>query len=243
MELNQAIHTLRVEGDVQILDLLIGWLEDALPGFPWIWPTVRNARTIPLLIHRMDSTCHRAQKLSNMNLGLRAAEVLCLLCQDSSFCDDILDTGTHRLMQTADKARKMQMSRPDKYDPVRSRALDIQLAVIECVKRMTVPRQQADPQPGINRTLLRGWTVEATWNWTLQTMLALKSITIQQRPYRTNINYAAGLQTLYHLLTIESHLTTQQRENSWFLLGREEIPDLYTHLICSDFQDVIDVYQ
>jgi len=237
MELNQAILTLSVEGDVQILDLLIGWLEDALLGFPWIWPTVRNARTIPLLINRMESTCHQAQKLSDMNLGRRAAEVLCLLCQDSSFCNDFIDTGTHRLLQTADKARKMQMSRPDKYDPVRSRALDIQLAVIECVNRMTVPIPQADPQPGINRTLLRGWTVETTWNWTLQTMLALKSITIQQRPYRTNINYAAGFQTLHHLLTIKSHLTTQQRENAWLLLGREEIPDLYAYLICSHLHE------
>jgi len=104
MELNQAIHTLSVEGDVQILDLLIGWLEDALSGFPWIWPTVRNAKTIPLLINRMDATCHQAQKLSDMNFGLRAAEVPCLLCQDSSFWNDILDTGTHRLLQTADKA-------------------------------------------------------------------------------------------------------------------------------------------
>jgi len=103
---------------------------------------------------------------------------------------------------------------------------------------MTAPRPQADPQPGSNSTLFRGWTVETTWNWTLQTMLALKSITIQQRPYRTNINYAAGLQTLHHLLTIESHLTTQQRENAWLLLGREEIPDLYAHLICSHLQEV-----
>ena len=91
MELNQAIHTLSVEGEVQILDLLIGWLEDALPGSPWMWPTVRNAKTIPLLINQMDSTCHQAPKLSEMNLGLRAAEVLCLLCQDFSFCKDIID--------------------------------------------------------------------------------------------------------------------------------------------------------
>jgi len=238
MELSQAIHTLSVEEDVQILDLLIGWLEDALLGFPWIWHTVRNARTIPLLINRMDSTCHQAQKLSDMNLGLRAADFLCLLCQDASFCNDILDIGTHRLLHTADEARKMQMSRPDRDDPIRSRALDIQLAVIECVKLMTVPRSQADPQPGINRTPSRGWTVETTWKWTLQTMLALKSITIQQRPDRTNINYAAGLHTLHHLLTITSHLTTQQRENAWFLLGREEIPDLYAHLICSHLQEL-----
>jgi len=120
MELSQAIHTLSVEGDVQILDLLTGWLEDALLGFSWIWLTVRNARTIPLLINRMDSTCHQVQKLSDMNLGLRAADVVCLLCQDASFCNDIFDMGTHCLLQTADKARKMQMSRPNRDDPVRS---------------------------------------------------------------------------------------------------------------------------
>jgi len=118
MELNQAIHTLSVEGDVPTLDLLIGWLEDALPGFHWIWPTVRNAKTIPLLINRLDSSCHQTLKLSDINRGLRAVEVLCLLCQDFSFCKDILDTGTHRLLQTADKARKMQMFRTGKYDPV-----------------------------------------------------------------------------------------------------------------------------
>jgi len=69
-------------------------------------------------------------------------------------------------------------------------------------------------------------------------MLALKSISAQQRPHRTNINYAAGLRTLLHLLTIESHLTTQQRENAWLLLGREEIPELYAHLICSQLQEL-----
>jgi len=238
MELNQAIHTLSVEGDVPTLDLLIGWLEDALPGFHWIWLTVRNAKKNPLLINRLDSSCHQIQKLSDINRGLRAVEVLCLLCQDFSFCKDILDTGTHRLLQTADKARKMQMSRTDKYDPVRSRALDIQLGIIECVQRTTATRPQADPQPGSYNTPLQGWTVETTWNWTLQTMLALKSITAQQRPYRTNINYAAGLHTLHHLLTIESHLTNQQRENAWLLLGREEIPNLYAHLICSHLQEL-----
>jgi len=89
MELNQAIHTLSVEGDVPTLDLLIGWLEDALPGFHWIWLTVRNAKKNPLLINRLDSSCHQIQKLSDINRGLRAVEVLCLLCQDFSFCKDI----------------------------------------------------------------------------------------------------------------------------------------------------------
>jgi len=34
MELSRAIHTLSVEGDVRILDLLTGWLEDAPLEFP-----------------------------------------------------------------------------------------------------------------------------------------------------------------------------------------------------------------
>jgi len=238
MELNQAVYTLSVEGDVHTLDLLLGWLGDALPEFHWMWPTVGKAKTIPLLINRLDSTCLLTHKLSDMNHGLWAVEVLCLLCQDFSFCWDVLEIGTHRLLQTADKARRMQMSRPDEYDPVRSRALDIQLTIIECVNRTTATRPQADPQPGSSRASLRGWSVETTWQWILQTMLALKSISAQQRPHRTNINYAAGLRTLHHLLTIESHLTTQQRENAWLLLGREEIPDLYAYLICSHLQEL-----
>ena len=60
MELNQAIHILSVEEEIQILDLLIGWLADALPAFPWLWPTVRNAKTLLLLIYRMDSACYQA---------------------------------------------------------------------------------------------------------------------------------------------------------------------------------------
>jgi len=180
MELSRAIHTLSVEGDVRILDLLTGWLEDALLRFPWIWPTVRKARTIPLLMTRMDFTCHKSQNnLSDMTSGLLAADVLCLLCQDFSYCNDVLDIGTHLLLQTADKARLMQMSRPDKDDPIGSLALDIHLAVIECVKLMTVPRPQADPPHGIIRTPSLGWKVETTWNWTLRTMLALKSLTTQ----------------------------------------------------------------
>jgi hypothetical protein len=34
-----------------------------------------------------------------------------------------------------------------------------------------------------------------------------------------------------------SYLTTQQRKNAWFILGREEIPDLYAHLICAQLHD------
>jgi len=131
----------------------------------------------------------------------------------------------------------MQIFR-NEHDPVRSRALDIQLTIIECVNRTTATRPLADPQPGVTREPLRGWMVETTWQWILQTMLALKSISVQPRPHRTQRDYAAGLRALHHFLTIESHLTTQQRENAWLLLGREEVPELYAHLICSQLQEL-----
>ena len=175
---------------------------------------------------------------ADMHRSLLTVEVICLLCQDFSFRNEILEIGTDRLLLSADRARKMQMFRPDKYDPARSRALDIQLTIIECVNRLTATRPRADPQPGELRAPSRDWSVETTWQWTLQTMLSLQSIFAQQRPHRTNNNYAAVLHALHHLLTIESHLTTHQWENAWLLLGREEIPDLYAHLICSQLQEL-----
>jgi len=64
MELSRAIHILCGGWAEQIQDLLTGWLQEALLRFPWIWPTVRKARTIPLLMGgglkhlnvRIDST-------------------------------------------------------------------------------------------------------------------------------------------------------------------------------------------
>jgi len=69
------------------------------------------------------------------------------------------------------------------------------------------------------------------------TMLALKSLPTEYISGRPRANYSTGLHTLHHLMMIESHLTTQQKDNAWFLLGREEIPDLYVHLICAQLQD------
>jgi len=68
-------------------------------------------------------------------------------------------------------------------------------------------------------------------------MLALKSLTSQYRPNRKKTSYATGLHTLHHLMMMEAHLTIQQRENAWLLLGREEIPDLYAHIIRAHLQD------
>ena len=159
---------------------------------------------------RMDSTCHALQNdSSDMVSGLRATDVLCLLCQDPSYCSDFLNCGTHLLLQTADKARLKQMSRPDKDDLVGSLAHNIQFAILECVKLMTAPRPQADPPHGIIRTPPWDWNIETTWKWTLQTMLALKSLTSQYRPIRMETSYATGLHTLHHLMMTEAHLTIQ----------------------------------
>ena len=169
MELSRAIHILSVGGTRQIQDLLTGWLEDALLRFPWIWPTVRKARTIPLLMTRMEFTCHALQNNpSNLVSGLRATDVLYHLCQDPSYCSDVLNSGTHLLLQSANIARLMQMVRPDKDDLIGSLAQDIQFAIMECVKLMTVPRPQADPPHGIIKTPPSVWNVETTCNWILK---------------------------------------------------------------------------
>jgi len=47
MELSRAIHILSGGWTGQIQDLLTGWPENALFRFPWIWPIIRKARTIP----------------------------------------------------------------------------------------------------------------------------------------------------------------------------------------------------
>jgi len=82
-----------------------------------------------------------------------------------------------------------------------------------------------------------GWKIETTWNWLLQTMLALKSLPTEYCPGRPRVNYGTGLHTLHHLMMLGSHLTTWQKENAQFILGREEISDLYAHLICAQLHD------
>jgi len=73
VEISRAVHILSGGWAEQIHDLLTGWLKEALFRFPWIWPTVRRARTIPLLMARVESTCHMLQnKSSNLVHGLRS---------------------------------------------------------------------------------------------------------------------------------------------------------------------------
>jgi len=80
------------------------------------------------------------------------------------------------------------------------------------------------------------WKIETTWNWLLQTMLAIKLLPTDN-PRTSGVHYGTGLYTLHHILTRRSCLTNQQSKNAWFILGRGEIPDLYAHLICAQLHD------
>jgi len=152
-ELCRAIHILSGGWTGQIQDLLTGWLENALFRFPWIWPTVRKARTLPLLMTRVEFTWHAFQHQPlNLQFGLRAIDVLWHLCQDPSYSNDVLNIGNHSLLPMVNNARLMQMVRPGKEDIIGSLAQDIQFSIMECVKLMTVPRPWADPPHGTLRT-------------------------------------------------------------------------------------------
>jgi len=67
-------------------------------------------------------------------------------------------------------------------------------------------------------------------------MLAIKSLPTENLG-KPRVNHGTGLYTLHHLLMRGSCLTIQQRKNAWFRLGREEIPDLYAHLICAQLHE------
>jgi len=92
MDLSRAVHILSDGWTELIQNLHTGWLQEALFRFPWIWPTVRKARKIPLLMARVVFTCHTLQnKPSNLLFGLRAIDILCHLCQDPRYCSDVLN--------------------------------------------------------------------------------------------------------------------------------------------------------
>ena len=171
-----------------------------------------------------------------MTHGLRAIEILCHLCQDHTYCCEVFNIQTHSLLTIINNAHMLQMTRPSGEHHIGSIAQSIQFFIIDCVKIRTIPRPDDSP----HGTLMfpnPGWKIETTWNWLLQTMLALKSLPTEYRPGRPRVNHSTGLHTLHHLMVMGSHLTTPLKENAWFLLGREEIPDLYAHLICAQLHD------
>ena len=237
MELSRAVHILSGGWAEQIKDLLIVWLQEALFKFPWIWPTVRKASIIPLLLAKVGSACHERQnKVLVFNHGLRAIEILCHLCQDHSYCRDVFDTPTHSLLTAIDNARLMQIDRTAGTNHIGTIAQSVHFFGIDCVQFMTTPR----PDDSHHGTLMSpdlGWNIETTWNWLLQSMLTLKSLPTEHRPGKPRVNYGTGLHTLHHFMMLGSHLTTRQKKNAWFILGRQGISDLYAHLICAQLHD------
>jgi len=234
MELSRAVHIL--SGGWADSTPPIGWLQEALFKFPWIWPTAKRANIIPLLLARVGSACHaRPNTASVLYQGLREIMILSHLCQDYSYCCDVFNTPNHSLLTIVDNARLLQIDKIAGATRIGNVAQSIQFFCIDCVKFRTMPRPD-DPQYGMLMSPNLGWKIETTWNWLLQTMLAIKSLPTENLG-KPRVNHGTGLYTLHHLLMRGSCLTIQQRKNAWFILGREEIPDLYAHLICAQLHD------
>ena len=97
------------------------------------------------------------------------------LSQEYSYGNDILSTRPHNFLTIADNARLMQMVIPDQGNQIRRGSQDIQFLVIECIKYITTPRLEDNTlHTGARMSSRPGWNIETTWNWLLQTMLALK---------------------------------------------------------------------
>jgi len=148
IEICRAIHILSGGETVQIQDLLIGWLQEALLRFPWIWPTIRKAKIIPLLMARAESTCHWLQNTSSILYhGLQAMEILSHLCQDHTYSREVFNIRTHSLLTTTNNARLFQLAPSNGEKHIGSVAQSIQFAILTCVKFMTTPRPD-DPTMG-----------------------------------------------------------------------------------------------
>ena len=105
-ELSHAVLILREGWSEQIHDLLIGWLQEALYKFPWIWPTVKRANIIPLLLTRAGSAYYvRPITATALFHGLLAMTTLCQLCQDYTYCSEVFKAPNHSLLTIVDNAR------------------------------------------------------------------------------------------------------------------------------------------
>ena len=84
-EISRAAHILSGGWTRQIHDLLITWLQEATHRFIWLWPTLRRAKVIPLLMARVESTCHRRQdKTSDLARAVDAMRIFRRLSQESA---------------------------------------------------------------------------------------------------------------------------------------------------------------
>ena len=198
------------------------------------------ANITPLLLDRVGAAYHtRPVTTKALFESTEAMRTLSNLCQDFGYCCEVFKASNPSLLSIVDKARQPRNSRSITYTTsttthIGEVAQSIQFAGIGCVKIRTNPRPD-DPH-GLPRLADSGWKIEMTWNWLLQTMLALKLLPTDNS-HISKIHYELGLSTLHHLLTRKSGLTNQQSKNAWLLLGREEIPDLYANLICAQLHD------
>ena len=216
-ELSHAVLILSEGWAELIQDLLVGWLQEALFKFPWIWPTAKRANIIPLLLARVGSACHaRPNTASVLCQGLTAIMTLCHLCQDYSYCCDVFNTCNHSLLTIVDNTRLLQIDKITGATRIGIVAQSIQFFCIDFVKFRTKPRPD-DPHWMLMSPDL-GWKIDTTWNWLLQTMLAIKSLPTDN--CKSGVNYGTGLYTLHHHLARRSCLTNQQSKNAWFILGR-----------------------
>jgi len=206
-ELSHAVLILRDGWSEQIHDLLIDWLQEALCKFPWIWPTVKRANIIPLLLTRAGSAYYvKPITATALSQGLLAMTTLRQLCQDYTYCSEVFNAPNHSLLTIVDNVRLLQTDIITGSTRIGIVAQSIQFAGIACVKFRTRPRPD-DPQ-GMSISPDRDWKIETTWKWLLQTMLAIK-ILPTDNPRTAGVHYGTGLYTLHHLLTRRSCLTNQ----------------------------------
>ena len=194
-ELSQAVLTLRQGRTKPCQDLLAGWLHAALFKFPWLWPTVQRANIIPLLLFRAGAAFHTRPATPLILLqSEQAIMTLGHLCQDYSYCCEGFNVSYPSVLTIVDNARLQLNSWVISHitsttTRIGNVAQSIQFAGIECVKIRTKPRPD-DPY-GMSISPDLGWKIETTWNWLLQTMLAMKLLPTDN-PRISKTHYGTG---------------------------------------------------
>jgi len=160
MELSRAVHILSGGWAKQIQDRLIGWLQEALFKFPWIWPAAKRAYIIPLLLGRVGSACHaRPNTASVLYQGLREIMILSHLCQDYSYCYDVFNTPNHCLLTIVDNVCLLQIDKTAGDTRIGNVPQSIQFFCIDCVKSRTMSRPD-DSQYGMLMSPDLRWKIE-----------------------------------------------------------------------------------
>jgi len=134
----------------------------------------------------------------------RAMMTLGHLRQDYSYCCDVFNPPNHSLLTIVDNARLLQTDIITGSTRIGNAAQSIQFSCIDCVKIRTRPRPD-DPH-GMSISPDLGWKIETTWNWILQTMMAIKLLPTDN-PRTAGVHYGTVLYTLHHLLARRENLS------------------------------------